>query len=33
MDERTLAQVPEGMARLQADLQALVRRLLAHDPR
>ena len=33
MDERTLAQVPEGMARLQADLQTLVSKLLAHDPR
>ena len=33
MDERTLAQVPEGMARLQADLKALVQKLLAHDPR
>jgi N-formylglutamate deformylase len=33
MDERTLAQLPEGMARLQADLQALVQALLATDPR
>ena len=33
MDEATLAQHPEGMARLQADLQALVHKLLAHDPR
>lgn len=33
MDERTLAQLPEGMARLQADLQALVQTLLATDPR
>ena len=33
MDETTLAQHPEGMARLQADLQALVHKLLAHDPR
>ncbi|MNV10518.1 N-formylglutamate amidohydrolase [compost metagenome] len=33
MDERTLAQVPEGMARLQADLKTLVSKLLAHDPR
>ena len=33
MDERTLAQDPAGMARLQADLQALVHKLLAHDPR
>lgn len=33
MNERTLAQVPEGMARLQADLQALVHKLLATDPR
>ena len=33
MDETTLAQQPEGMARLQADLQALVHKLLATDPR
>ena len=33
MDESTLALRPEGMARLQADLQALVRQLLATDPR
>ena len=33
MDERTLAQHPEGMARLQADLKTLVQKLLAHDPR
>ncbi|MFN7155041.1 MAG: N-formylglutamate amidohydrolase [Acidovorax sp.] len=33
MDEQTLAQHPEGMARLQADLQALVHKLLATDPR
>ena len=33
MDEQTLAQMPEGMARLQADLKALVSKLLAHDPR
>lgn len=33
MDEATLAQWPEGMARLQADLQALVHKLLATDPR
>ncbi len=33
MDEQTLAQQPEGMARLQADLQVLVRKLLATDPR
>ena len=33
MDEQTLAQHPEGMAHLQADLQALVHKLLAHDPR
>jgi N-formylglutamate deformylase len=33
MDETTLAQMPEGMARLQADLKTLVQRLLAHDPR
>jgi len=33
MDETTLAQLPEGMARLQADLQALVQTLLATDPR
>jgi len=33
MDERTLEPHPEGMARLQADLRALVEKLLAHDPR
>ena len=33
MDESTLAQWPEGMARLQADLRALVDKLLATDPR
>ncbi|MBY0410348.1 MAG: N-formylglutamate amidohydrolase [Burkholderiaceae bacterium] len=33
MDECTLAQLPDGMARLQADLQALVHKLLATDPR
>ncbi|MNT91431.1 N-formylglutamate amidohydrolase [compost metagenome] len=33
MDEQSLAQHPEGMARLQADLQALVHKLLATDPR
>ena len=33
MDERTLAPHPEGMARLQADLKALVQTLLATDPR
>ena len=33
MDERTLEQQPQGMARLQADLQALVHKLLATDPR
>ncbi len=33
MDEGTLAQLPEGMARLQADLKALVVKLLATDPR
>ena len=33
MDERTLAQVPEGMARLQADLTSLVHKLLVIDPR
>ncbi len=33
MDEQTLAPHPEGMARLQADLKALVQTLLAHDPR
>lgn len=33
MDEQSLAPRPEGMARLQADLQALVRTLLATDPR
>ena len=33
MDEKSLAQHPEGMARLQADLQALVHKLLATDPR
>lgn len=33
MDEQTLAPLPDGMARLQADLQALVRALLATDPR
>jgi len=33
MDESSLAQWPEGMARLQADLQALVHKLLATDPR
>ncbi|PJI95577.1 N-formylglutamate deformylase [Acidovorax sp. 69] len=33
MDEHTLAQLPEGMARLQADLTALVHRLLVTDPR
>jgi len=33
MDERTLSQQPEGMARLQADLRALVDKLLATDPR
>ena len=33
MDETTLEQHPEGMARLQADLQALVHKLLVTDPR
>ena len=33
MDEHTLDQHPEGMARLQADLKALVHKLLATDPR
>ena len=33
MDEHTLDQHPEGMARLKADLKALVRKLLATDPR
>jgi N-formylglutamate deformylase len=33
MDEKSLAQHPDGMARLQADLQALVHKLLAVDPR
>jgi N-formylglutamate deformylase len=33
MDERTLALHPAGLARLQADLQALVHRLLVTDPR
>ena len=33
MDERTLEQQPQGMARLQADLTALVHKLLAVDPR
>ena len=33
LDEASLAQHPEGMARLQADLAALVRLLLATDPR
>ncbi|WP_440105731.1 N-formylglutamate amidohydrolase [Acidovorax sp. BL-A-41-H1] len=33
MDERTLAQLPEGMTRLQADLKALAQTLLATDPR
>ena len=33
MDENTLAQEPVGMARLQADLKALVQKLLATDPR
>lgn len=33
MDEATLAPLPDGMAQLQADLQALVRMLLATDPR
>ena len=33
MDENTLAPWPEGMARLQADLQALVHKLLLTDPR
>jgi N-formylglutamate deformylase len=33
MDEKSLAQHPDGMARLQADLQALVHTLLAADPR
>ena len=33
MDETTLEQPPEGMARLQADLQALVHKLLVTDPR
>ena len=33
MDETTLAQHPQGMARLQADLAALVHKLLATDPR
>ena len=33
MDEQTLEQVPQGMARLQADLQALAHKLLATGPR
>lgn len=33
MDEATLRIKPEGMQRLRADLQALVRQLLATDPR
>lgn len=33
MDETTLEQHPEGMARLRTDLRALVNRLLATDPR
>ncbi len=33
MDEDTLEQLPEGMARLQGDLRGLVERLLAADPR
>ncbi|MDW5441095.1 N-formylglutamate amidohydrolase [Polaromonas sp. SM01] len=33
MDEQTLALDPAGMARLQTDLQALVLKLLATDPR
>ena len=33
MDETTLEQHPEGMARLQADLQAPVHKLLVTDPR
>ncbi len=33
MDEETLAIKPGGMARLRHDLQDLVRRLLATDPR
>ncbi|CAN7757075.1 N-formylglutamate amidohydrolase [Pseudorhodoferax sp. LjRoot39] len=33
MDERTLALDPQGSARLQADLRALVEQLLATDPR
>jgi N-formylglutamate deformylase len=33
MDEQTLEILPEGFARLQRDLQALVELLLATDPR
>lgn len=33
MDEETLAVKPDGMARLRRDLQELLRRLLATDPR
>lgn len=33
MDETTLALLPQGAARLQADLQAMVEMLLATDPR
>jgi N-formylglutamate deformylase len=33
MDESTLAENPEGMARLQADLKALTEKLLGTDPR
>jgi len=33
MNEHTLSQQPDGMARLQADLRSLVDKLLATDPR
>jgi N-formylglutamate deformylase len=33
MDESTLAENPEGMARLQGDLKALTEKLLKTDPR
>jgi N-formylglutamate deformylase len=32
MDESTLAESPEGMARLQGDLKALTQKLLGMDP-